>query len=118
MVGLALPRMTPSLTMGLPLQRVPRSAIEFRLDPSGGPPYLQLVQQVEHSLQLGYLQPGDQLRKVRDVVASLAINPNTVLKSYRELETKGLTTGLYRLSAESALSRKASQSARHRDRSP
>src|SRR5689334_19552723 len=68
------------------------SPIEFRLDPSSGvPTYLQLVQQVEHALRLGYLKPGDQVPKVRDVVASLAINPNTVLKAYRELETKGLT---------------------------
>jgi GntR family transcriptional regulator len=74
--------------------RMPGSAIEFRLDPASGvPTYLQLVQQVEHALRLGYLKPGDQLPKVRDVVASLAINPNTVLKSYRELEIKGLTTG-------------------------
>jgi GntR family transcriptional regulator len=72
----------------------PVSAIEFRLDPSSGvPTYLQLVQQVEQALRLGYLKPGDQLPKVRDVVASLAINPNTVLKAYRELETKGLTAG-------------------------
>ena len=70
------------------------SAIEFRLDGSSGvPTYLQLVQQVEQALRLGYLKPGDQLPKVRDVVASLAINPNTVLKAYRELETKGLTAG-------------------------
>src|SRR6266699_2578349 len=70
------------------------SPIEFRLDPSSGvPTYLQLVQQVEHALRLGYLKPGDQLPKVRDVVASLAINPNTVLKAYRELETKGLAAG-------------------------
>jgi GntR family transcriptional regulator len=70
------------------------SPIEFRLDPASGvPTYLQLVQQVEHALRLGYLNPGDQLPKVRDVVALLAINPNTVLKAYRELETKGLTTG-------------------------
>jgi GntR family transcriptional regulator len=74
--------------------RGPASPIEFRLDPgSGVPTYLQLVQQVEHALRLGYLKPGDQLPKVRDVVASLAINPNTVLKAYRELETKGLTAG-------------------------
>ena len=70
------------------------SPIEFRLDTASGvPTYLQLVQQVEHALRLGYLRPGDQLPKVRDVVASLAINPNTVLKAYRELETKGLTAG-------------------------
>jgi GntR family transcriptional regulator len=70
------------------------SPIEFRLDAgSGVPTYLQLVHQVEHALRLGYLIPGDQLPKVRDVVASLAINPNTVLKAYRELENKGLTVG-------------------------
>jgi GntR family transcriptional regulator len=74
--------------------RATASPIEFRLDTSSGvPTYLQLVHQVEHALRLGYLQPGDQLPKVRDVVASLAINPNTVLKAYRELETKGLTAG-------------------------
>jgi GntR family transcriptional regulator len=70
------------------------SPIEFRLDTASGvPTYLQLVQQVEHALRLGYLKPGDQLPKVRDVVASLTINPNTVLKAYRELETKGLAAG-------------------------
>ena len=70
------------------------SPIEFRLDAASGvPTYLQLVQQVEHALRLGYLKPGDQLPKVRDVVAALAINPNTVLKAYKELETKGLAVG-------------------------
>src|SRR5258706_13060138 len=70
------------------------SPIDFRLDPASGvPTYLQLVHQVEHALRLGYLQPGDQLPKVRDVVASLAINPNTVLKAYKELEVKGLAAG-------------------------
>jgi GntR family transcriptional regulator len=74
--------------------RPPGSPIEFRLDPgSGVPTYLQLVQQVEHALRLGYLKPGDQLPKVRDVVAELAINPNTVLKAYRDLEIKGLAVG-------------------------
>ena len=70
------------------------SPIAFRLDTASGvPTYLQLVQQVEHALRLGYLTPGDQLPKVRDVVALLAINPNTVLKAYKELDTKGLTVG-------------------------
>ena len=79
---------------GSPAPRGAPSAIEFRLDTASGvPTYLQLVQQVEQALRLGYLKPGDQLPKVRDVVASLAINPNTVLKAYRELETKGLTAG-------------------------
>jgi GntR family transcriptional regulator len=70
------------------------SPVEFRLDPASGvPTYLQLVHQVEHALRLGYLEPGDQLPRVRDVVASLAINPNTVLKAYRELDHEGLVEG-------------------------
>jgi GntR family transcriptional regulator len=70
------------------------SPIEFRLDPASGvPTYAQLVHQVEHALRLGYLAPGDQLPKIRDVVAALAINPNTVSKAYRELEMKGLAAG-------------------------
>jgi len=70
------------------------SPITLRLDPSSGvPTYLQLVQQIERALRLGFLQPGDQLPKVREVVAELAINPNTVLKAYRELEHKGLASG-------------------------
>src|ERR1700688_1781410 len=74
--------------------RGPASLIEFRLDPvSGVPTHLQLVHQVEHAMRLGYLKPGDQLPRVRDAVSSLAINPNTVLKAYRELEIKGLATG-------------------------
>lgn len=65
--------------------------IEFYLDArSGLSPYQQVVQQVRHALRLGLLNEGDQLPKVKDVVASLAINPNTVLKAYRELEHEGL----------------------------
>jgi GntR family transcriptional regulator len=87
-----LPRGGGSAPGGEP--RGPGSPIEFRLDTASGvPTYLQLVQQVEHALRLGYLKPGDQLPKVRDVVASLSINPNTVLKAYKELEIKGLTAG-------------------------
>src|SRR4029077_5802414 len=72
----------------------PAWPIEFRLDAASGvPTYLQLVHQVEHALRLGYLAPGDQLPKGRGGVASLAINPNPVLKAYRELENKGLTVG-------------------------
>jgi GntR family transcriptional regulator len=75
-------------------KQVKGSPIEFRLDPASGvPTYLQLVRQVEHALRLGYLVAGDQLPKVKDVVAALAINPNTVLKAYRELEHKGLAAG-------------------------
>jgi GntR family transcriptional regulator len=65
--------------------------IEFSLDArSGVSPYLQVVQQVRQALRLGLLQEGDQLPTVKDVVARLAINPNTVLKAYRELERDGL----------------------------
>src|ERR1700675_3532310 len=65
--------------------------IEFRLDSrTGVTTYLQLVHQVRHALRLGHLRPGDQLPTVREVVAKLAINPNTVLKAYRDLEREGL----------------------------
>jgi GntR family transcriptional regulator len=65
--------------------------ILFHLDPrSGVPTYLQLVQQVRQAVQLGILRPGDQLPTVKDVVGALAINPNTVLKAYRELDHEGL----------------------------
>ncbi len=66
----------------------------FRLDGSSGvPPYLQLVHQVRQSLLLGYLQEGDQLPTVKDVASDLAINPNTVVKAYRQLEHEGLAGG-------------------------
>ena len=65
--------------------------IEFHLDGrSGVAPYLQIIQQVRQALRLGTLSVGDQLPTVKDVVATLAINPNTVLKAYRELEYEGL----------------------------
>ena len=53
-------------------------------------PYLQLIHQVRHALRLGLLCEGDQLPTVKEVVARLAINPNTVLKAYRQLEYEGL----------------------------
>jgi len=65
--------------------------ITFRLDSASGlVPYLQLVRQVKHALRLGLLEVGDQLPTVKEAVAQLAINPNTVLKAYRELEYEGL----------------------------
>jgi GntR family transcriptional regulator len=65
--------------------------IEFQLDPTSGvATYLQLVQQVHQALRLGMLEPGDQLPTAQQVVARLAINPNTVLKAYRDLEREGL----------------------------
>jgi GntR family transcriptional regulator len=66
----------------------------FRLDGSSGvPPYLQLVHQVRQSLLLGYLQEGDRLPTVKDVAGDLVINPNTVVKAYRQLEHEGLAAG-------------------------
>jgi GntR family transcriptional regulator len=65
--------------------------IEFHLDGrSGVSPYMQIVKQVRRALRVGLLVEGDQLPTVKDVVARLAINPNTVAKAYRELEHDGL----------------------------
>ena len=66
----------------------------FRLDThSGVPPYLQLVQQVRQAVLLGFLQPGDRLPLIREVVEDLAINPNTVANAYRQMEQENLVTG-------------------------
>lgn len=68
--------------------------INFRIEARNGvPPYLQLVQQVRQALRMGVLVAGDQLPTVKEVVAAVAINPNTVLKAYRELERDGLVEG-------------------------
>ena len=68
--------------------------IEFVLDGrSRLATYVQLVQQVKQALRVGLLEPGDRLPRVREVAQSLAINPNTVLKAYRELEIEGLAEG-------------------------
>lgn len=68
--------------------------IEFRIDQrSGVAPYRQLIDQVRQALRLGLLREGDQLPTVKEVVGQVAINPNTVLKAYRELEHEGLAAG-------------------------
>jgi GntR family transcriptional regulator len=65
--------------------------ISFRVDSrSVVPPYLQIVQQVRQALRMGLLDVGDKLPAVREVVAATAVNPNTVLKAYRDLEREGL----------------------------
>jgi GntR family transcriptional regulator len=65
--------------------------ISFRVDSRAvAPPYLQIVQQVRQALRMGVLDVGDKLPTVREVVAATAINPNTVLKAYRDLEREGL----------------------------
>ncbi|MDT5029487.1 MAG: hypothetical protein QOE61_5913 [Micromonosporaceae bacterium] len=67
------------------------TVIEFHLDTrSGVAPYMQLIHQVRQAMRLGLLSEGDQLPTVKAVVARVAINPNTVLKAYRELEYEGL----------------------------
>lgn len=67
--------------------------VHLRLDPrSGLPPYLQLVQQIRFAVRNGTLRPGMRVPPAREVVASLAINPNTVFKAYAELEHQGLVT--------------------------
>jgi DNA-binding transcriptional regulator YhcF (GntR family) len=66
----------------------------FHIDPrSGVPQYLQIIRQVRHELRIGALTPGERLPTVKEVVASLAINPNTVAKAYRDLEQEGLVEG-------------------------
>lgn len=65
--------------------------VEFRIDRrSGTAAYVQIVQQVKQALRLGLLAPGDKLPTAKEVVAATAINPNTVLKAYRELDREGL----------------------------
>ncbi len=65
--------------------------ISFRVDGrSGVAPYLQIVRQVRQALRMGVLDVGDQLPSVREVVTAVAVNPNTVLKAYRDLEREGL----------------------------
>ena len=69
-------------------------SISFHLSSSSGvPPYLQLVQQVKRAIAMGVLDVGDKLPTVKQVVSEVAINPNTVLKAYRELEHEGLVEG-------------------------
>ncbi|RKT02391.1 GntR family transcriptional regulator [Streptomyces sp. 3211.6] len=68
--------------------------VEYRIDRrSGVATYLQIVQQTKQALRLGLLRPGDRLPTAREVVEALAVNPNTVLKAYRELEREGLVEG-------------------------
>ncbi|MFJ9677745.1 GntR family transcriptional regulator [Streptomyces sp. NPDC101194] len=70
------------------------AAVEYRIDRrSGIATYLQIVQQTKQALRLGLLEPGDRLPTAREVVEATAINPNTVLKAYRELEREGLVEG-------------------------
>jgi GntR family transcriptional regulator len=63
--------------------------LEFRLDlRSGVPVYRQIMDQVMGGIASGSLKPGDQLPTVRQLAVDLAINPNTVVRAYRELEIR------------------------------
>jgi GntR family transcriptional regulator len=68
-----------------------RPPFRFALDlHSGVPVYRQLIDQVRSGMALGSLAAGDQLPTVRQLAVDLAINPNTVMRAYRELELGGL----------------------------
>jgi GntR family transcriptional regulator len=68
-----------------------RNAFQFRLDlRSGVPVYRQIIDQVMAALATGRLEPGDQLPTVRQLAADLSVNPNTVVRAYRELEIRGV----------------------------
>jgi GntR family transcriptional regulator len=72
-------------------ESAPRASFQFRLDPhSGVPAYRQIIDQVQAGLASGVLMAGAQLPTVRQVAVDLAINPNTVLRGYRELEIRGV----------------------------
>jgi GntR family transcriptional regulator len=71
-----------------------RQSISFHLSASSGvPAYMQLVEQIRQALRMGSLNVGDKLPTVKEVVAEVAVNPNTVMKAYWELEHEGLVEG-------------------------
>jgi GntR family transcriptional regulator len=75
-------------------REVRKESISFHLrSDSGVPAYLQLAQQVRQAVRMGVLEVGDKLPTVKEVVAQVAINPNTVMKAYWELEREGLVEG-------------------------
>jgi GntR family transcriptional regulator len=70
---------------------ISQAVFGFKLDAqSGVPVYRQIIDQVQAGIATGALQPGHQLPTVRQVAVDLAINPNTVLRAYRELEIRGV----------------------------
>jgi GntR family transcriptional regulator len=63
----------------------------LRVNPSSGVPlYLQLMEQIKHAVETGALREGDQLPAIRKVAEDLVMNPNTVVRAYRELEHEGV----------------------------
>ncbi len=78
-------------TLDLAMTRTAKALPQFRLDSqSGVPAYRQIIDQVQGGLAAGALAAGDQLPTVRQLAVDLAINPNTVLRAYRELEIRGV----------------------------
>ena len=72
-------------------QRSNSASFRIQLDlHSGMPVYRQVIDQVRGGIASGLLEPGDQLPTVRQLAVDLAINPNTVVRAYRELELGGL----------------------------
>lgn len=65
--------------------------VAIRLNPSSGTPlYLQLVEHLKHAMASGAIAPGEQLPSVRKMAEDLVINPNTVVRAYRDLDSEGL----------------------------
>jgi GntR family transcriptional regulator len=65
----------------------------FTLNPaSGAPVYRQIIQQVEHAILGGKLQPGDRLPTIRALAVALKANPNTIARAYNEMEIRGLVS--------------------------
>jgi GntR family transcriptional regulator len=63
----------------------------LRIDSTNGVPlYLQIAKEVKHSIAIGSLKPGEQIPSVREIALQITVNPNTVAKAYRELESQGI----------------------------
>ena len=78
-------------SLGPPNEREGQAELGIRIDTKSGVPfYRQIVEQVKFGIARGELQPGDQLPTVRQLAVDLSINPNTVMRAYRELEIGGV----------------------------
>lgn len=65
--------------------------MRFRIDPKSGVPiYRQIIEQVKFAVARGDLEAGERLPTVRQLAVDLSVNPNTVIRSYRELEIEGV----------------------------
>jgi GntR family transcriptional regulator len=66
-------------------------SLEMRIDTKSGVPfYRQIIEQVKFAIARGDLEVGDRLPTVRQLAVDLSINPNTVIRAYRELEIEGV----------------------------